>query len=74
MNPCPCGNYGEPKASCVCSPINVIRYRKNIRSLLDRIDIQINVPRETATTTQEPIPIKNLMKLKKQSLKLELFS
>lgn len=56
MNPCPCGNYGEPKAICVCSPISVINYRKKISGpLLDRIDIQINVPRETAGTKHEPL-------------------
>jgi magnesium chelatase family protein len=59
MNPCPCGNYGDPKTSCTCSPINVIRYRKKISGpLLDRIDIQVNVPRETATTSQEPMSAK----------------
>ena len=48
MNPCPCGNYGDEKLSCICSPINVLRYRKKISGpLLDRIDIQINVSRET---------------------------
>ena len=48
MNPCQCGNYGDNKLSCICSPINVIRYRKKISGpLLDRIDIQINVSRET---------------------------
>lgn len=54
MNPCPCGNYGNDRGNCICSPINIWRYRKKISGpLLDRIDIQINVPRETvATETQ----------------------
>jgi len=48
MNACPCGNFGEEKGVCYCSPIQVLRYRKKISGpLLDRIDIQINVPRET---------------------------
>ena len=48
MNPCPCGNYGNDRGNCICSPINVLRYRKRISGpLLDRIDIQLNVPRET---------------------------
>src|SRR3990167_779156 len=48
MNPCPCGNYGDNKLNCICSPISVIRYRKKISGpLLDRMDIQINVSRET---------------------------
>ncbi|MBI4158214.1 MAG: YifB family Mg chelatase-like AAA ATPase [Candidatus Yanofskybacteria bacterium] len=48
MNPCQCGNYGDNKLACICSPINVIRYRKKISGpLLDRMDIQINVSRET---------------------------
>ena len=48
MNPCQCGNYGDNKLNCICSPINVIRYRKKISGpLLDRMDIQINVSRET---------------------------
>lgn len=48
MNPCQCGNYGDNKLSCVCSPINILRYRKKISGpLLDRMDIQISVSRET---------------------------
>lgn len=70
MNPCPCGNYGEVKANCVCSPMNIIRYRKKISGpLLDRIDIQINVPRETATTTQEPMPIKKFNEIREKVAK-----
>lgn len=49
MNPCACGNYGDSRAHCVCLPFQVLKYRKKISGpLLDRIDIQINVPRETA--------------------------
>lgn len=48
MNPCQCGNYGDNKLSCICSPISVIRYRRKISGpLLDRMDIQITVSRET---------------------------
>ncbi len=61
MNPCPCGNYGDERNVCLCSPINVLRYRKKVSGpLLDRIDIQINVPRETITdkeNTQNTIEI-----------------
>lgn len=47
MNPCPCGNYGS-NSECICMPFSVLRYRKKVSGpLLDRIDIQINVPRET---------------------------
>lgn len=48
MNPCPCGNFGNSKSDCICLPFTLLKYRKKISGpLLDRIDIQINVPRET---------------------------
>jgi magnesium chelatase family protein len=47
MNPCPCGNHGDSKLNCLCSPLSILRYRKKISGpLLDRMDIQINVSRE----------------------------
>jgi magnesium chelatase family protein len=46
MNPCPCGYYGDPVKACTCSAGTVTKYQKRIfGSLLDRIDIHIEVPR-----------------------------
>jgi magnesium chelatase family protein len=47
MNPCPCGNLGEPSSICVCTAAQIQRYAKRISGpLLDRMDMQVNVSRE----------------------------
>ncbi|MFB3851167.1 MAG: YifB family Mg chelatase-like AAA ATPase [Acidobacteriota bacterium] len=44
-NPCPCGFYGDSKRRCRCTPLQIRRYLSKISGpLMDRIDIQIEVP------------------------------
>jgi magnesium chelatase family protein len=46
MNPCPCGWAGDPSGRCGCSAEAVARYRGKLSGpLLDRIDLQLAVPR-----------------------------
>jgi magnesium chelatase family protein len=45
MNPCLCGFLGDTQHECTCAPQQVQRYRAKISGpLLDRIDIQVEVP------------------------------
>jgi magnesium chelatase family protein len=45
MNPCPCGYLGHYSGKCRCTPDQVARYRRKISGpLLDRIDLQLEVP------------------------------
>ncbi len=48
MNPCPCGFLGDKEKMCTCTDFQINRYRAKLSGpLLDRIDIQIDVPRLT---------------------------
>ena len=45
MNPCPCGYHSDPHNECTCTVPQIQRYRARVSGpLLDRIDIQIEVP------------------------------
>jgi magnesium chelatase family protein len=46
MNPCNCGHLGDKTKECVCTPLQIQKYRGRISGpLLDRIDIHVEVPR-----------------------------
>ena len=48
MNPCPCGYAGDPSGRCRCTPDQVRRYRDRVSGpLLDRIDLHVEVPRQS---------------------------
>lgn len=59
MNPCPCGFLGDKEKQCTCSEYQINRYLSKLSGpLLDRIDLQVEVPRLTSdellnNTTEE---------------------
>jgi len=45
LNPCPCGYLTDPRKECHCTPRQIRQYLSRISGpLLDRIDIQVEVP------------------------------
>ena len=44
MNPCPCGQWGNTQANCLCSPERINRYLSKLSApLLDRIDMHLTI-------------------------------
>ena len=60
LNPCPCGFFNDGRRECTCTPQQIARYLAKVSGpLLDRIDLQVEVPaltseEVTATTAGEP--------------------
>ncbi len=58
MNPCPCGNFGNPLKKCTCTDKMVTGYLNKIsQPVLDRIDIHIEI---------QPVNYEDLSKRRKQ--------
>jgi len=51
MNPCVCGYYKDREKPCTCSLLDVKRYQHKLSGpLLDRIDVILEIPRESLET------------------------
>ncbi|MFW5818940.1 MAG: YifB family Mg chelatase-like AAA ATPase [Desulfovermiculus sp.] len=56
LNPCPCGFLTDDRHPCTCTPGQIQRYRSRLSGpLLDRIDLQVDVP---------AVPYKELKEIK----------
>ncbi len=55
MNPCPCGYLGNVGVkTCRCTPDQVLRYQAKLSGpLLDRIDLQVEVPTLAASALMQ---------------------
>lgn len=54
MNPCPCGQRGNPEQNCLCHESLVQKYQSKISGpLMDRIDLQIQMPPLKFSTLRE---------------------
>jgi len=43
-NPCPCGFLGDRAKSCVCTPVQLAKYRRRLSGpIVDRFDLRVNV-------------------------------
>lgn len=44
MNPCPCGNFGIKNKECICSALQIERYKRKLSGpIVDRIDMWVEV-------------------------------
>ncbi len=71
MNPCPCGYAGDPQRECLCTPAQIQRYMSRISGpLLDRIDIQVAVPRVQYRELREETPVESSASIRERIVRV----
>lgn len=67
QNPCPCGFFGDLEKFCSCTPIQINKYQKKISGpLLDRIDLNVEVPRLKLAELENSTPAENSETIRKR--------
>lgn len=67
-NPCACGFAGDPSMRCTCTPHDIERYKRRLSGpIMDRIDLQVNVPR---LTPEELLSLKDNSEAQEPSSKI----
>jgi magnesium chelatase family protein len=67
MNPCPCGNYNNPKTPCTCGPGMVQRYLNKVSGpLMDRIDIHVEVVPVSHAELASIVPVEQSSKIRER--------
>lgn len=67
MNPCPCGNYNNPKIPCTCGEGVVQRYLSRISGpLMDRIDLHVEVVPVSHEELSSTKPVENSASIRKR--------
>lgn len=57
QNPCPCGYASDPEQPCTCSAQQRLTYQKKVSGpLLDRIDLHVEVPRQSFDVVNAAAP------------------
>ena len=74
-NPCPCGYYGSRKRECTCTIQQIKKYRNKISGpILDRIDIQINIPEvdyEKLSSSEIDMDSKSMKELVQSTIEIQ---
>ena len=75
MNPCKSGYFGSPKRKCTCRKEEIQRYRAKISGpLLDRIDIQIEIPALEYSEISNPAPAEDSADIRQRVIAARAFA
>lgn len=73
MNPCKCGYFGHPTKKCTCPPGSISKYLAKISGpLLDRMDVQIEVPSLTYDALASSAPEESSDKVRERVIQARM--